>query len=76
VDGRIPGTHQTALVLPVSATVGGQPASVTWAGDASGNPGMTEFDVVIPSNALSGPQPIVVTIAGSSSQNGVVVYVH
>jgi uncharacterized protein (TIGR03437 family) len=67
--------HQTALVLPVSATIGGQPASVTWAGEAPDNPGTTEFDVVIPSNAASGPQPIVVTIAGSSSQNGVVVYV-
>jgi uncharacterized protein (TIGR03437 family) len=69
------GTHQTALVLPVSATIGGQPASVTWAGEASGNPGTTEFDVVIPSNAGSGPQPIVVTIAANSSQNGALVYV-
>ena len=64
IDGQISGAHQTALVLPVSATIGGQPASVTWAGEASGNPGTTEFDVVIPSNAPSGPQAIVVTVAG------------
>lgn len=75
VDAHIPLAHTNALVLPVSATVGGQPASVTWAGDASGSPGMTEFDVTIPSNAPSGPLPIVVTIAGASSQPGVVVYV-
>jgi uncharacterized protein (TIGR03437 family) len=75
VDGQISGPHQTPLVLPVSATIGGQPASVTWAGEASGNPGTTEFDVVIPSNAPSGPQAIVVTIAGNSSQNGALLYI-
>jgi uncharacterized protein (TIGR03437 family) len=75
VDGRIPDTHPAALVLPVSATIGGQPASVPWAGDSSGNPGMTEFDIVVPSNAPSGPQQVVVTIGGISSQPGALVYI-
>ena len=73
MDGRIPDSNPAALVLPVSATIGGQPASVVWAGDAAGNPGMTAFNIAIPSNASSGAQPVVVTIAGNSSQNGVVV---
>jgi uncharacterized protein (TIGR03437 family) len=75
VDGRIPDTHPATLILPVSATIGGEPANVTWAGDSMGNPEMTEFDIVIPSNTPSGPQPVVVTIAGNSSQPGALVYV-
>ncbi len=75
IDGRIADIHPASLVLPVSATIGGQAASVTWAGDAPGNAGLTQFDVTIPSNAQSGPQPVVVTIAGNSSQGGVIVYV-
>ncbi len=75
VDGRIPAAHTNALVLPVNITIAGIPASVTWAGDAAGSPGMTEFDIVIPSSTPSGPQPILVTIAGISSQPGAVIYV-
>jgi uncharacterized protein (TIGR03437 family) len=75
VDGRVPDIHPATLVLPVSATIGGQPASVAWAGDSPGNPGMTEFHVVIPSTAGSGPQIVVVTIAGNSSQNNALVYI-
>jgi uncharacterized protein (TIGR03437 family) len=48
---------------------------VTWAGEAPGNAGMTQFNIVIPSNTPSGPQPLVVTIAGNSSQSGALVYV-
>jgi uncharacterized protein (TIGR03437 family) len=75
VDGQIPATQPVTLVLPVSATIGGQPASVTWAGEAPGNAGMTQFNIVIPSNTPSGPQPLLVTIAGNSSQTGVLIYV-
>jgi len=75
VDGKIPDTHPAALVLPVSATIGGQPASVTWAGEVPGSAGMTQFQIVIPSNAASGAQSVVITIAGNSSQSGAVLYV-
>jgi uncharacterized protein (TIGR03437 family) len=75
VDGRIPDTHPAQLVLPVSATVGGQPASVTWAGEVPGSAGITQFQIVIPSNATPGAQPVAVTIAGYSSQSGVVLYI-
>ena len=40
IDGQISGMHQTALVLPVSATIGGQPASVV------GSPG-TELEFAL-----------------------------
>jgi uncharacterized protein (TIGR03437 family) len=75
VTGRIPGANPAQLVLPVSAMVGGQPASVSWAGDQVGNAGVTEFRIAVPSNAPAGGVPIVVTIAGNSSQAGVVLYV-
>jgi uncharacterized protein (TIGR03437 family) len=76
VDGQVPGAQAAALALPVSATIGGQPANVVWAGEAPGNAGMTQFQVVIPSNAPSGAQPVQVTIGGISSQSGVLLYVN
>ena len=75
VDGRIADSNPATLVLPVSATIGGQPASVSWAGDSPGNAGMTEFQVVIPSNAPSGAQPVVIMIGGNSSQSGALLYI-
>jgi uncharacterized protein (TIGR03437 family) len=75
VDGRIPGTPPATLILPVSATIGGQPANVSWAGEAPGNTGITQFNIVIPSGVASGPQLISVSIGGNSSQSGAFLYV-
>jgi uncharacterized protein (TIGR03437 family) len=74
-DGRLPASPPATVILPVSATVGGQPANVSWAGEAPGNAGITQFNVVIPSGLSSGPESVVITIAGNSSQSGVLVYV-
>jgi uncharacterized protein (TIGR03437 family) len=63
-------------LLPISVTVGGQPAQWTFAGEApSLVSGVMQLNVVIPTNIVAGDQPIVVTIGGNPSQQGVTVSV-
>jgi uncharacterized protein (TIGR03437 family) len=65
-----------APLLPVSVTVGGQPAQWTFAGEApSLVSGVMQLNVVIPTNIAAGDQLIVVTIGGNPSQQGVTVSV-
>ena len=61
-------------LLPIAVTVGGQPATFTFAGEAPGFvSGVMQLNVVIPTNISTGDQPIVVTIGSNSSQTGVTV---
>ena len=63
-------------LLPVSVTIGGQPANWTFAGEAPGLvSGVMQLNVVVPTNIAAGDQPIVVTIGGVPSQQGVTVSV-
>jgi uncharacterized protein (TIGR03437 family) len=65
-----------APLLPVSVTIGGQPAQWTFAGEAPGFvSGVLQLNVVVPTNIAAGNQPIVVTIGGNPSQQGVTVSV-
>ncbi|HLK69021.1 MAG TPA: protease pro-enzyme activation domain-containing protein [Bryobacteraceae bacterium] len=57
-----------APLLPVTVTVGGVPAHVTFAGVPSGLAGATQVNFVIPDGAPAGLQPVVVTVGGVSSQ--------
>jgi uncharacterized protein (TIGR03437 family) len=62
--------------LSTSVTIGGQPATVLYAGDAPDEvSGVLQFNVVLPSGLASGPQPVVVTIGGVSSQANLTVFV-
>jgi uncharacterized protein (TIGR03437 family) len=74
-NGRIADGVYPAPVLPVSATVGGVPASVLFAGTAPGGvAGFFQVNVLIPPNAPTGPAvPIVITVGTASSQPGVTV---
>jgi uncharacterized protein (TIGR03437 family) len=61
-------------LLPVSVTVGGQPANWTFAGEAPGFvSGVMQLNVVTPTNVAAGDQEILVTIGGNTSQRGVTV---
>jgi len=62
-------------VLPVTATVGGMPATVQFAGAAPGYLGLQQINVLIPANAmLSGPAvALVLTGGGVTTQSGVTV---
>jgi uncharacterized protein (TIGR03437 family) len=79
-DGAI-ATGLLSPVLPVTATVGGIPATVIYAGTAPGIvTGAMQVNVQIPSNAPSGPSvPIVITVgtgtSAASTQNGITVSV-
>ena len=63
-------------LLRPSVTIGDQPASWTFAGEAPGLvSGVMQMNVVVPTNIAAGDQPIVVTIGGNPSQPRVTVSV-
>jgi uncharacterized protein (TIGR03437 family) len=63
-------------LLPVSVTIGGQPAQWTFAGEApSLVSGVLQVNVVVPTNIAPGDQSIVVSVGGNQSQQGVTVSV-
>jgi uncharacterized protein (TIGR03437 family) len=73
-DGALaPGTgNQT---LPVSATIGGVPATVLYSGPAPGEVnGVMQVNLTVPTG-LTGVQPLVITVGNVSSQTGVTVAV-
>jgi uncharacterized protein (TIGR03437 family) len=78
--GRITPADGSGLKKPignVSATVGGIPAAVEYAGSAPGMAaGIAQINVRIPPDAPSGVEvPIVITIGSASSQSGVTLAV-
>jgi len=64
------------LSAATTVTIGGQAATVAYAGNAPGAvQGLYQVNATIPANAASGPVPVVVTIGGVASQTGVTVNV-
>ena len=60
----------------VSATIGGQPANVLFAGTAPGGvAGFLQVDAVVPSGLPAGPVPILLKVGNASSPAGVTVAV-
>ncbi len=63
-------------LLPVAVLIDGQPANVTFFGEAPGLvSGVMQVNVQIPSNARSGALPVTVQVGSNISQNGVTVSV-
>jgi uncharacterized protein (TIGR03437 family) len=59
-------------VAAVSATVGGSPATVLYAGSAPGLiAGLLQVNLRLPESVASGAQPVVLTVGGVSSRTGV-----
>jgi uncharacterized protein (TIGR03437 family) len=75
-DGAI-ATGDAQQVLPVSVTIGGQTATVQYAGSAAGDvDGVMRIDVQIPAGVSPGPSvPVVIEEGGASSQSGVTIAV-
>jgi uncharacterized protein (TIGR03437 family) len=73
-DGSI-ATAAVSLALPVTATIGGQPATVQYAGAAPGLvAGVVQVNVQIPSGTPAGSAvPVVVQIGTVSSQAGATI---
>lgn len=69
-----PGADGLAhLTLTVTASIGGAPATVLYAGEAPGwTHGLQQINVLIPANASKGPSvPLVLTVGGVTTQTGV-----
>jgi len=73
-DGQA-AADATALALPVSATIGGVAATVTYAGVAPGEiAGLTQINILIPDGLVSNPYtPIALTVANVTTSPGVTV---
>ena len=74
-DGAIVPALVSALkkpVLPVTATIGGLPATVAYAGSAPGLvSGVMQVNLVIPATVATGVAvPIVITVGVSTTQTG------
>lgn len=66
-DGTAPASGDTiTAALPVSATIGGAPAEVQFAGLAPLYPGTAQINLKIPAGATSA-SPLVISIAGQTS---------
>ncbi|HEV2445189.1 MAG TPA: BACON domain-containing carbohydrate-binding protein [Candidatus Sulfopaludibacter sp.] len=63
------------LMLPVTVSVGGIPAQVTYSGGSPGLvDGLTQFNVVIPSGVTPGPSvPVLLQVGGYQSQPGLTI---
>jgi len=74
--GAVPPSNPLSTVTAgVTATVGGVPATVHFAGLAPGLPGIYQLNVEIPAGAASGTQEILIYTGGSSSQKGATIEV-
>jgi len=69
VSGSV--TQAGTLALFPSITIGGQPATVTYAGLVG--PGEFQFNVVVPTSLAAGDQPITAAYGGLSTQLGAMI---
>ena len=58
------------LTTPLTVTIGGLPATVSFAGPADGSPGIYRLDVQVPDGLPDGDQQVVVEIGGVTSPAG------
>jgi uncharacterized protein (TIGR03437 family) len=72
VTGSVAGTTLKNPNAPVSVLIGGQQATVAYAGSAPGLvSGVLQINVIVPTTIAAGNQTLVVTVGGASSQNSV-----
>jgi uncharacterized protein (TIGR03437 family) len=77
VDGQVANSVYPKPVLPVSATIGGAPATVLYYGAAPGDvAGAFQLNVMVPAGTASGPAvPVTFTVGTKTSQAGVTIAV-
>ncbi len=64
-----PSKPLSKITLPITATIGGLPASVAYAGPAPGLIGVYQVNLTIPRNVRSGAAPVVLSVNGNASQD-------
>lgn len=75
-DGTINSSPAPTPQLPVSVTIGGQSATVLYAGGASGvTAGLLQINAQVPAAAGSGLLPVILTVGANSSQWGATIAV-
>ncbi len=75
-DGSPNGAGLAHPLLPVTATIGGVSATVSYAGGDNGlAPGMIRVDVSVPTNVSGNAVPVAVNVGDASSQSGVTIAV-
>jgi uncharacterized protein (TIGR03437 family) len=75
VDGKVTASPYPSPLLPITITVGGQPANYEFAGESPGLvSGVLQLNVMIPSSlTVTGNVPLTVSIASASTQVGITV---
>jgi endo-1,4-beta-xylanase len=75
-DGGLATGAASLVTQPVTATIGGLPASVYYAGSAPGLVnGVLQVNLTVPAGLTAGPQPVVITVGTAMSQSGLTVNV-
>ncbi|MGA2592693.1 MAG: endo-1,4-beta-xylanase [Bryobacteraceae bacterium] len=75
-DGALAPGAGSLVTQPVTATIGGVPAKVDYAGPAPGLVnGAIQVNLTIPAGLSPGPQPVVITVGTAASPNGITVAV-
>jgi uncharacterized protein (TIGR03437 family) len=76
VDGSLAAVPLPSPVAKVSVTIGGQNATILYAGAAPGLvAGLLQINVQVPASLPSAPAPLVLTIGSASSQSGCAIAV-
>ncbi len=76
VDGKIAGSPVPHPILPVTVTIGGVAAAVSYAGSAPGEiEGLMQINAVIPRGVYGASVPIVVQVGTAQSQSGATIAV-
>ncbi|HTS66577.1 MAG TPA: proprotein convertase P-domain-containing protein [Candidatus Acidoferrales bacterium] len=70
-----PNSPLSTVNLPVTATIAGQPATVTYAGLAPGQIGVYQVNVLVPVATPSGTVRVVLTAGGNSSPGPVTIQI-
>ena len=74
VTGGVAGSTLLKTNAPVSVTIGGVAATVSYAGSAPGLvQGVLQINAIVPTSISAGSQPILVTVGSATSQNGVAI---
>jgi uncharacterized protein (TIGR03437 family) len=78
VDGRLSGTPlPTPAAATCTATIGGQPATVNYCGEAPGlSAGVLQVNALVPESIAAGSAvPVTVVMGDGASQSGVTMAV-
>ena len=74
--GQVPPISPlSTAVNPVAASIGGVPATVSYAGLAPGYPGLYQINILVPEGVANGAQEVIVSNANNGSQSGLLVQI-